>query len=60
MVHASELVDGVITTVDITKLNPYRENTQIEFDEDGNLSNTVPFGYSPDRVIFDVLSYPRC
>lgn len=40
----SELVGGVLTSIDITKSNPYRENTELEFDEDG-LANTWLLGY---------------
>lgn len=40
----SELVGGVLTSIDITKSNPYRENTQLEFDEDG-LANQWLLGY---------------
>ncbi|MFC6977299.1 transposase [Halomicroarcula sp. GCM10025709] len=40
----SELVGGVLASIDITKSNPYRENTELEFDEDG-LANTWLLGY---------------
>jgi len=40
----SELVDAVIASIDITKSNPYRENTALEFDENG-LANPWLLGY---------------
>ncbi|QFU84522.1 transposase [Natronorubrum aibiense] len=54
----SELVDGVITSIDITKSNPYRENTQIEFDGNGNLSNTWLLGYKEEDEKDDDESLP--
>lgn len=43
-----ELTDGVNTAIDITKSNPYRETTELEFDEDG-LANKWLLGYKePD------------
>jgi IS4 transposase len=40
----SELEGGVLTSIDITKSNPYRENTALEFDETG-LANPWLLGY---------------
>jgi len=40
----SELVGGVLASIDITKSNPYRESTELEFDE-GGLANTWLLGY---------------
>lgn len=40
----SELVGGVLASIDITKSNPYRENTALEFDENG-LANKWLLGY---------------
>jgi IS4 transposase len=40
----SELVGGVLTSIDITKSNPYRESTELEFDENG-LANKWLLGY---------------
>lgn len=43
----SELVGDVLTSIDITKSNPYRENTALEFDENG-LANQWLLGYKDD------------
>lgn len=43
----SELVDGVLASIDITKSNPYRESTALEFDDDG-LANKWLLGYKED------------
>jgi IS4 transposase len=43
----SELVDGVMASIDITKSNPYRESTELEFDE-GGLANTWLLGYKEE------------
>lgn len=39
-----ELTDGVLVSIDITKSNPYRESTELEFDENG-LANKWLLGY---------------
>ncbi|ADD07117.1 ISH7-type transposase NmgIRS28 [Natrialba magadii ATCC 43099] len=44
----SELVDGVLVSIDITKSNPYRTKRKIESDEDGNVTNTWLLGYKND------------
>ncbi len=40
----SELTGSLIASIDITKSNPYRETTELEFDEDG-LANKWLLGY---------------
>jgi IS4 transposase len=54
----SELVNGVIASIDITKSNPYRENTELEFDEDGKLSNKWLLGYKENSETDDDESLP--
>jgi len=51
----SELVGGLLASIDITKSNPYRENTELEFDEDGNLANRWLLGYKEDDADEDAL-----
>lgn len=45
----SELVDGVMTSIDITKSNPYRTNRKLERDGNGNVTNTWLLGYKEDE-----------
>ncbi|UPM44834.1 transposase [Halocatena salina] len=51
----SELVSGVLASIDITESNPYRENTKLEFDENGNLANRWLLGYKEDGDDEDAL-----
>jgi len=44
----SELVDGVLTSIDITKSNPYSTKKKIESDADGNVTNEWLLGYKND------------
>lgn len=44
--------------IDITKSNPYRENTELEFDGNGNLANKWLLGYKKDAEKDDDDSFP--